>query len=165
MRMKNKNEQAQANYFKIKFSKVIYFLCIAILLLSVASIAVSIWQILRFGLSGFSDYLKYPLLIVISVLCIAVVVSLLVKSQYVVNKQYLITQFGFIKSKFIIKDITSMLLDTDTKKITVYFGEQFIVLNGSEKWNEKLIRALLDSNPNIDYSFTLAENKPQNDEK
>ena len=164
MRMKNKNEQT-SNNFKIKFTKAIYFLCIAILILSVASIVVALWQILRFGVSGFSEYLKYPLLLLISVFCIVVVISLLVKSQYVVNEQDLITQFGFIKSKFPIKSITSMLLDTDTKKLTVYMNEQFIVLNSSADWNEQLVRAILNVNPNIEYSFTLAENKPQDDEK
>ncbi|MBQ7924579.1 MAG: hypothetical protein IJ329_04670 [Clostridia bacterium] len=160
-----RQEQLQTKYFKIKFSKLIYVLIVGILLLSFASIGVSVWQMVRFGLHGFSDYLKYPLLLLISVFCIAVVVAMLVKSQYAVNKQYLITSYGFIKSKFPVQNITSVLQDTDTKKLTVYFGEQFIVLNLAYEWNEQFVRAILDVNPNVDYSFTMAENKPQDDNK
>ena len=74
------------------------------------------------------------------------------------------TQFGFIKSSFLIADITAIVLDSDTKKLTVYVGEEFTVLSLNEAWNEEFVRALLDANPEIEYSFTLAENKDK-DEK
>ncbi len=160
-----KQEPLQTKYFKIQFSKLTYVLIVGILLLSLASIGVALWQIIRFGLHGFSDYLKYPILLLISVFCIVVVISILVKSQYAVNKQHLITSFGFIKSKFPIQNITSLLLDTDTKKLTVHFGEEFIVLNIAQEWNEAFVRAVLEANPNAEYSFTMTENKPQNDGK
>ncbi len=160
-----KQDKMETKYFKIQFSKLVYGLIISVLLLSFASIGVSVWQIVQFGLHDFSDYLKYPVLILISVFCIVVVVSMLVKSEYGVNKQYLTTSYGIIKSKFPIQKITSMLLDTDTKKLTMHFGEEFIVLNIKQEWNEGFVRAVLDANPNVEYSFTMAENKPQNDEK
>ena len=160
-----KQGNTQNKYFKIKFSLGIYLLIAAIFLLCAASIFVSVWQIAKFGLVGFSDYLKYPLLILISLFCIAVVISMLIKSQYVVNKQHLLSYYGFIKSRFPIQNITSMLLDTDTKKLTIRFGEQFIVLKMHYDWSEQFIRAILDVNPNVDYSFTMAENKPQDENK
>ena len=76
----------------------------------------------------------------------------------------LITQYGFVKSKFAVKDVTSMLLNTDTMKLTIYFNEQFIVLSSQQEWNERLVRALLKINPNIDYSFTLTD-APETEEK
>ncbi len=160
-----KQDNTQNKYFKITFSKLIYLLIVGIILLCAASIFVSVRQIVRFGVTGFADYLKYPLLILISLFCIAVVLSMLVKSQYVVNKQHLISYYGFIKSRFPVQNITSMLLDTDTKKLTIRFGEQFIVLNMHYDWSEQFIRALLDAKPEIDYSFTMAENKPQDENK
>ena len=116
-------------------------------------------------IKGFSDYLKYPLLILISLFCIVVVISMLIKSQYVVDKQYLTSYYGFIKSRFPIQQITEMVLDTDTKKLTIRFNEQFITLNMRFDWREAFIRAILDANPNVDYSFTMAENKPQDENK
>ena len=163
--MKQQNESGQAQIFKIKHTKTVLWLCIGVLLLCGASIGVSVWQIIRFGLNGFSEYLKYPLLILISVFCIAVVISILVKSVFSVDKQYFITQFGFLKSRFPIAQITAMVLDTDTQKLTVYFGEQYSIFNVNQAWQDGLIRALMDANPDIDYSFTMAENKPQDEEK
>lgn len=160
-----KQDNTQNKYFKITFTTPIYVLIAGILLLCLASIGVSVWQVIRFGLVGFADYLKYPLLIVISIFCIVVVISMLAKSQYVVNKQYIYSYYGFIKSKFPTQSVTAMVLDTDTKKLTVRFNEQFIVLNMNFEWREEFIRAILEFNPNVDYSFTMAENKPQDENK
>ena len=73
------------------------------------------------------------------------------------DKTCLITQYGFIKTKFEIKDITEMTLDTQTQKLTVKFGEPFMVFSLCEKWSDKLIKAILEINPDIDYSFTLTD--------
>ena len=158
-------QDTSTKIFKIKFSKAIYALIIGVVLLCLASIAVSAWQILRFGLSGFTDFLRYPLLILISVFCIAVVISMLMKSQYTIDKKHLISYYGFIKSRFPVQKITTMLFDTDTKKLTIRFGEQFIVLNMDYDWRDDFIRALTEANPEISYSFTMAENKPPKDEE
>ena len=95
--------------------------------------------------------------------CIVVVTSILIKSQYAVDDKYFISQYGLIKSKFPVKDVTALTFDTDEKKLTVNFGEQFMVLSVNPDYSEALVRALLAVNPNIDYGFTLAENKPSNE--
>ncbi|MBQ3505594.1 MAG: hypothetical protein IJA89_02350 [Clostridia bacterium] len=159
-----KKEKRESICFKIKFSKTIYLLCIAVFLLCAAGVGISVWRIARFGIGGFSDALKSPFLIAICLFCIVLVISILVKSQYAVDDQNLITQYGFVKSKFAVKDMTSMVLNTETQKLSVYFGEQFTVLSTSQDWNEQLVRAILKINPNIDYSFTLTDT-PQKEEK
>ena len=162
-----KKETQKSVCFKIKFTKTIYLLCVAIFLLCTAGVSISVWRICRFGINGFSDALKSPFLIAICLFCIVLVVCILIKSQYCVDDNYLITQYGFVKSKFAVKDMTSMLLNTDTMKLTIHFNEQFIVLSTQREWNERLVRALLKINPNIDYSFTLtdAPETEENDEK
>ena len=115
---------------------------------------------MQFGIHNFSDALQSPFLIAICIFCIILVTSVLIKSEYIVTDTHFISQYGFIKSKFAIKEITAIVLDSDTKKLTVRFQEQFIVINTSSLWNEDFIRSLLTVNPNIDYSFTLAENTP-----
>lgn len=157
--MEKKNDKLQEQRFKIKFSPVIIILCIAILALCGLGIGISIWRIVTFGIKTFNDVLKYPFLIAVCVFCIAIVVSLLIRSQYVVDEKHFITQYGFIKSKFVIKEITSILLDQDVQKLTLHFGEAYTVLSVSPQWNEALVRALLAVNPNIDYGFTLTDKK------
>lgn len=154
--MKRK-EDSSVKRFKIKFSPAILVLCVAILLLCLVGIGVSVWRINRFGINGFNDVIKYPFLIAVCLFCIVIVISLLIRSQYLVNGETLITQFGIIKSKSSVKEITSILLDRDLNKLTVYFGEQYSVISVSPEWNEDLVRALLAVNPNIDYGFTLTD--------
>ena len=150
--------------FKIKFSVAIVILCVAIYLLCVAGIAVSVWQIARFGIPEFLDALKYPFLILVSLFAIVLVTCILIRSQYVVEGKTLISQFGFIKSRFDIQSITSLSLDVTTSKLTVSFGEQFIVITVQASWQEDFIRAVLEANPNIDYGFTLTDTPPSENE-
>ncbi len=159
--MKNTDQKNDKQIFKITFSKSIYLLCVAVYLLCIAGIALSVWRIIKFGVHGFNDIIKYPFLIAVCLLCIVLVTAILIRSQYVVDKQYLITQYGLIKSKFAIKDITAVTLDSDSQKLTVNFGEPYTVISVSPAWNEQFVRALLAVNPNIDYSFTFSENKDE----
>ncbi len=134
------------------------FLAIAVLLLCTAGIAVSIYRLVKFGgVNGFAEALQSPLLIAISIFCIVIIIALLVKSQYIVDDTHYTTQFGFVISRFPIKDITALVLDMDTKKLTVYMGEQFSVLSLSPEWNDEFIAALRAVNPDIEFSFTLAD--------
>lgn len=154
--MKNTSSPNTAR-FKIKFTPLVIALCIVVFLLCAGGIALSVWRIVRFGVHGFNDILKYPFLIAVCVFCIVLMICILAKSQYVVTDQHFITQFGFIKSKFVVKDVTSIVYNTDTKKVTLYFGEQFMVVSVCPEWQEEFIRALMKVNPEIDYSFTLSD--------
>ena len=66
-------------------------------------------------------------------------------------------QFGIIKSKFSVADFTSILLDTDSKKLTVYMGEEFFVVTTNPEWNNDFVQALREVKPDIEFSFTLTE--------
>lgn len=158
--MKKQNAPHAAEYFKFRFTKTVIGLAIAVLILCSVGIALSIWRIVAYGLNGAGDLLKSPFLILVCVFCISLVVSIFVCSRYIVTEEYFITQFGFIKSKFLMKDMTSILLNSDTNKLTVYMGEQqYFVLSIDPAWNDAFIAALRKANPNIEFSFTLAEKK------
>ena len=157
--MKKKTTRQNIKTFKMILSKSIYILSVAILIVCVVGIALTVYRAFKFGINGFSDILKYPFLIVIELLCIVLVVALLVKSQYVLDDKELKAQYGLVKNVFPVKSITSILLDTDTKKMTIYMGEEFFVLSLPETDNHDFVQALREKNPNIEYSFTLSENK------
>lgn len=159
--MKKKSAPTKAKYFKYQFTKTMIGLAIAVLLLSLAGIGVSIYRIVQFGIHGFTDALQSPFLIAICLLCMAIILSILIKSQYIIDDRHYIVQFGIIKSKFAIQDITSILLDSDTKKLTVYIGEEFSVLSLAIANHDEFIAALREANPHIEFTFTLAEGKEE----
>ncbi len=157
MTMDKQKKPTQAKYFKYQLSKTMIALAIAVILLCGAGIGVSVYRIVAFGIHGFTDTLQSPFLIGICLLCIVIVVGILVKSQYVVDDRYYYLQFGFVKSKFAISDVTSLELNTTTNKLTVFIGEEYSVLTLNEKWREEFIAALRAVKPQIDFTFTLAE--------
>ena len=162
--MDRNKQPKKAKYFKYRFTKTIIALIFVVIALCCAGIGISIYRISKFGIPEWNDALKSPLLIAVCVFCIAVVVGVLVKSQYIIDETHYTTQFGFIKSKFPIKDITKLELDTDTHRLTVFVGEEFSVLSLSPLWNDEFIAALRAVNPNVEFTFTLAE-KSEAEEK
>ena len=157
--MKNQSAPKEAKIYKIQFTKAIIAVSIAILLFCTVGIVVSIIQINSRGINGFYDILKYPFLILVSIFCIALVIAILVKSQYAIDSIYLTSQFGFIKSKYEIKKITAIVLNTDTNKLSIECKEEFFVISLNKEWNEAFVRDLLAVNPSIDYSFTFSDDK------
>jgi hypothetical protein len=150
--------------FPYKLTTAKYLLAFGALALFLFGIGFSAYRIVKFGVNGFNEYLQSPLLILICLFGIAVVASILIKSEYAVDEQYFYIRFGFIKDKFSIKDMTSLLLDTDANKLTVYFGENFITLAVNPTNNDEIIKAIREVNANVEFNFTLAENKPQDKE-
>ncbi len=152
----------QIKRFRFKFSPKIVVLCILTLLLCLAGIATTVYRIVKNdGIHGFTDFLKFPLLIAVCVFCIVLVVSLLIKSEYTVEKEAFTTKFGFIKTKFPLKTITEIELDRDEHKLTVRCGEEFSVLSVSPEWQEDFASELIKANPDIEYSYTLPQAKPE----
>lgn len=136
-------------------------LAVASLLLCAAGIALSVWRIVKGGIQGFNDVLKSPFLIAICLFGIVIVTAMLIRSRYVITQDTLITQFGFIKSKFPVAEFTSVLLDTDSKKLTVYMGEEFFIVTTNPEWNNDFVQALREVKPDVEFSFTLTEGKDE----
>ena len=143
--------------FKYKLTKGMSALAIAVLILCVGGIALSTYRLIRNGVHELSDALTSPLLILICVFCIALVISILCKSQYLVTDKDYVMQFGFIKSTYPIKEITKVVFDTDTNKLTVFVGEEYSVLPLCREWHEEFVQALRDVKPNIEYTFTVSK--------
>ena len=160
--MDKKNNTSNQKLFPYRLTPVLITLCVLVLLLSCAGIAVSVYRLILRGSLDFKigEMLKSPFLICVCLFCILLIVSLLIKSQYILTEKELITQFGFIKSKFELKKITSISLDRNTHKLSVYFGEEFIVLTLMEIWQDDFVSELIKLNPDIDFTYTITENKP-----
>lgn len=163
--MKQDKKKIARETFPFRFTTTLRILAYAALLLCAVAVTVSVFGIIREGIDGIYGVLRYPFLIAVSLFGIALIISLLIRSQYVIEGTTLITQFGFVKSKADIKKITSIVQDTETNKLSVYVGEEYSVATLPKSETEKFVRALLKVNPDIDYSFTVTENKPQNEDK
>ncbi len=145
--------------FKIKLPKRIFILSIIVIALCIFGIALTVARLIEFGINGFTDFLKYPFLILLQLFCIILVITVLTNSKYILTQKTLTVQFGITKNQFDIENITSLLLDTDSKKLTLYLGEEYFVLFLPEENNHDFVQAIREKNLTIEYSFTLSEQK------
>ncbi len=163
--MKNQSPKTETNVFRFKFNKLTVFLCVLGMLLCLAGIATSIWRLSSEGIDGVTGALQSPLLIGVCIFGLVILISMLVRSQYVVDKKNITVQFGVIKSKTPIESITAIELDKDTDKLSVYCGESYTVISVNKSWNDEFVRAIQAVNPKVDYSVILAKQKSKKDEK
>lgn len=160
-----KNQTIKRQAFSFRFSKNMILFSILAMLLCVVGVIVSVLRIVKYGLDDFQDYLKSPFLILICLAGIVVLTALLIKAEYVVDEKYLRSNFGVIKSRIEVSKITALTSDPQTGKVSVYVGEEFFVASLTVGKSEDFCSALLKVNPKINYSFTLTDNKPQEDEE
>lgn len=159
--MKKQSAPQEATSFKFRFTPLMLALSVLVLLLFGGGIAISVWRITKTGVHSFNDVLKSPFLIAICLFGIVVVVAMLARSRYTVTKNELVMQFGLIKSRFPVEKFTSVVLDTDAQKLTVYIGEEFFVVTTNPAWNNDFVQALRAVKPEIEFSFTLTEGKSE----
>ena len=157
--MKQQDNNEKRYTFPFKLNKLPIVLCFVVLALCIVGIIVSVLRIVNEGIV-IENVLQHPFLIAVCIFCMVIVLSLLIKSQYIIDETNFTTQFGIIKSKLPIKTINSIEEDREKEKLTVYCGESFTVIAIKKEWNDEFIRALLAVNPDIDYAFTMTENKP-----
>jgi hypothetical protein len=157
--MEKKNTPQGAKYFKYKLTKGMIAVAVAAILLSLGGLGLSVYRLIKSEFKEATDFITHPLLILACLFCLVLTISILAKSQYVVTDKEYIMQFGFIKSAYKIKDVTKVVYDTDTKKLTVFSGEEFSVFPLCESWQEEFVQALRAVKPNIDYSFTSSKNQ------
>ena len=91
--------------FKYKFTRLIYILIAVILALSVAGFAITLWQVIDFGLDTANPtftVIRYILMFIVTVALFVILISLLISSYYAVDEKSksIITSFGFIKSRY-----------------------------------------------------------------
>ena len=162
---KHSQQQAKRQDFRYKFSPTMLLLCGLVLLLCLAGIAVSVYRMIaNGGILTFYDFLKYPFLILICVFCMVLIIALLIKSEYSLINNQLVTRFGLIKSKYDVLKITSLTHDRELSKLQVNFGEEFFVLLLDSAWADDFVSELIKINPDADYTYTLTSAPTPKDE-
>ena len=152
-----KKDKKTTVYFNIKLPVGILLACIGVAALGLAGCVLSIWRLINFGAGTPWDIVKYAVLIPVCVFCIVIALSVVFYSKYTITNAWLVQTFGLFHERFIIKEIRSVLLNSETHKLTVYTETQTIAVFITPNENERFVRALTNINPDIEYGFTLAD--------
>ncbi|MBQ2740442.1 MAG: hypothetical protein IJF39_02330 [Clostridia bacterium] len=162
--MKRNLSPNNGKVYPFRHNSVSIVFCILALLLCAAGVGMSVYRIITEGVEDFTKVLQSPFLILICLFCATVIISILVKSEFIVAGGELITRFGFIKSRLNISTITSMEHDRGAHKLTVYCGEEYTVFTLKQEWEDDIVHEICSANKEIELSFTMTENKPPKDE-
>lgn len=152
-------------YFSAKLPLAIIIACIAVALLGGIGLTLSVWRLCAFKIRPVFDVVQDVVLLPVCAFCIGAPVSIIARSGYTITEKYLIQCFGLFHTRYEIREFSSMLLQSDSGKLTVYLGSQAISILIAPDKNDAFTRAVVAVKPDIDYGFTLTENPPENEQK
>ena len=144
--------------FKYKFTRLLKALMILAMVLCVVGFGVNLYYCITNGTRHAADpvypIMQYVLMFFVTVVLFVLLLSIMLRSAYVIDGKFFKTRFGFITSKYDVEKIENITLDRKTNKLTVTFsGGEFIVVVVKQEWYEEFITALLLANPSIKYDI------------
>lgn len=148
--------------FKYKFTRLLKALMIVGMVLCVVGFGINLYYCVTNGARHAADpvypIMQYVLMFFVTVVLFALLLSILVRSAYVIDGKVFKTRFGFIVSKYDVEKIENITLDRKTEKLTVTFKSgEFMVIVVKQDWYEEFITALLLANPKIEYTINSLE--------
>lgn len=131
--------------------------------LCVIGFAVNLYYCVTNGVKHAADpvypIMQYVLMFFVTVVLFALLLSIMLRSAYVIDGKTFKTRFGFITSRYDVEKIDGITLDRKTSKLTVSFSSgEFIVIVVKQEWYDEFINALLEVNPKIEYTVNSLEN-------
>lgn len=150
--------------YKFQFSVLIYVMFGIGLALAGAGIGLTVWRIITQGADGVYQWLQHILILLMSGLLTVIIISMLIKSQYILYDDNFVLQFGLIRTKYELKKIYSVHLFKGAGKLAVYFDDfktKYVMVVVKESWYDDFVKTLLELNPNIGFSFSTAEEEEE----
>lgn len=136
--------------FTFKYTKVLWLLTIALLLIALAGLAFNIYYLVQFWSAGISNLISYFLLILINLTLLVFCGGLMFFRNYTISKEHLFTRFGILKFKVKLLDITEVIIYENLKKLVVYFADaKYTVIIIDQADFDKFASALKENNPAI----------------
>lgn len=153
--------------YPFRFSKLMIFMFVLGLILSLLGFALTLWRFLRFlkdGQTSVYGWMQYIILFFVCVFLFAALLGILIRSQYLITGKRLILQFGFIRQKFEISSIYSVHLFKGLGKLAVYFDDfktKYIIIVIKEELYDDFVQTLIERKPGIGFSFSTAEEEDE----
>ena len=156
--------------YKYKFTKIMTAFIWTGIALSVVAFAVNTYFVFAEGIGSAANavypILRYVLMYFVSVAAFVILLSLILSSHYQITGTKFKTSFGIIKSTYDIEKIESVVLDRNTKKLSVFFDDKnFMVIVVKQEWYEDFIDELLKANNKIEYTINSKQNDIDEEKK
>lgn len=157
--MEETTPKRSTDKFPFKFSPMMLFVFILLLLLCAGGFGLTLWQFLDFlkgDIGSVWEWLKYILMFFVCGLLFILVIAMLIRSQYVITDRELILQFGIIKTRYELKKIRSVRHFMGSGRLAVYFDDmknQYSIIVVKEIWFKPFVEALKARNEDLEFDF------------
>ncbi len=148
--------------FRFKYPVIVWILLAAVLLLSVAGLCWNIFNLISVMPNDVLKQVLYGVIVALNGALVVLTVSVGVYGTYVIKGENLYSYFGFIRTKYEIKDIVEITHFKKTDKLVVYFkDEKYTVIVISPELYDDFVLAIREINKQIVYDKKIeGENTP-----
>ena len=156
--------------FKLKFTRTIYIILGFVLAVGAAVFALTLWQVIDFGLRHSAmpafTIVKYVLMFFVSVALIVIGVLFLTRSFFAVDGKKIKLSFAALPTTYNAEDIDAVVLDRATDRLSIVFKDEkcIFVTISPEKYTD-FVQAVLEANPAIEYSIQSKTSTGENVKK
>lgn len=152
--------------YKYKFTRLLKALMVLGMVLCALGFGVNLYYCIvngaRHAANPIYPIMQYVLMFFVTVVLFVLLLSIMLRSAYVIDGKVFKTRFGLITSKYDIEKIENITLDRKTDKLTVAFSSgEFIVIVVKQQWYDEFVTELLLTNPKIKYDIISLDNNDQ----
>ncbi len=144
--------------YKFQFSKTMYAVFILGALLCLAGVGASIYRIASGSVATDYDWIGVCVMIFACLFLVALIISMLIRSVYVVDEKYFTLWLGFIRTRYELKQINSVHLFEGAGRLVVYYkdnGYAAVVIKRDEF--DDFIQTVTKFCDKIGFSYSTAE--------
>lgn len=159
--------EKESKRYPFKFSPLMLACFLLGLALCLAGFGLTVWRFVDFlktDIRSVYGWISHLLLFFMCLFLTALILSMLIRSQYIITDKRITVQFGFIKQNYEIKNVYSVHLFKGMNKLAVYFDDfktKYAVIVVKEIWYDDFVQTLLSKKPSIGFSFSTAEEEEE----
>ncbi len=141
--------------FPYKFTTLLKCAFVIGILLAISVIVLNIFKFAKSEIIDTYSYITLFSTVVIALFTIALIVSIMLFSRFIIDDTTLTIRWGFIKHQFKIVSITKLVkLDTSNKIILYYDSDNFMYLYIDSKFFDDFSKELVSKNKDIIVEYT-----------
>lgn len=139
--------------FKFKFSTFVWVLLSVVLTVCLAGLALNVYNLTEYTFNHAFKFVSFALYTAITLFLTALVLSVMLFSNYVLKNDCLYVRFGFFRSKTKASDIVGITHFKKSDKLVVYFKHQaFSVIVISRDKYDEFVLSLRELNKSITFN-------------
>lgn len=144
--------------YPFKFSKLMYAVFIAGIILCLAGAGVTLYRIFAGVVTDTYDWIGVSVMTVIILFLLVLIVSLFFKAQYEIHEDKIVLQLGILRNTYPLTDVTSVHLFKGANKLAIYFkDERYAAIVIASDLYDDFMKTLMERNEKIGFSFSSPE--------